>query len=101
MNILKKIKSIIPTYQKHGIDGLLYAILKNLKINTMYVSIIDKKKFYIGKKIINLSNKEVINGVYKSTKLTCKTHWGGFEISAKLVGFYEKQVQEKIIFIPI
>jgi len=45
MNILKKIKSIIPTYQKHGIDGLLYAILKNLKINTMYVSIIDKKKF--------------------------------------------------------
>ena len=99
MNTLRKIKSIIPTYQKHGIDGLLYAILKNLKINTMYVSIIEKKKFYIGKKIINLTNKEVINGVYKSTKLTCKTHWGGFEISAKLVGFYEQQVQEKIIFL--
>ena len=50
MNTLRKIKSIIPTYQKHGIDGLLYAILKNLKINTMYVSIIEKKKFILEKK---------------------------------------------------
>jgi|TARA_Y100000389_G_C17372580_1_gene469832 hypothetical protein len=47
MKIFSKIKSIIPTYQKHGIDGILYAILKNLKINTRFFSIIEKKNFYI------------------------------------------------------
>ena len=99
MKLFRKIKSIIPTYQKHGIDGLVYATLKNLKINTKFNSIIEKKKFYIGKKIMEISNKEVISGIYKSTKLTCKTHWGGLEISSKLVGFYEQQVQEKIIFL--
>ena len=99
MKIFKKIKSIIPTYQKHGIDGLLYAILKNLKINTRFVSILEKKKYYIEKRIIDLTNKEVINGVYKSTKLTCKTHWKGFDVSSKLIGFYEQQVQEKIIYL--
>ena len=32
MKLIRKIQSIIPTYQKHGIDGLVYAILKNLKL---------------------------------------------------------------------
>ena len=77
MKLFRKIKSIIPTYQKHGIDGLLFAILKNLKINTMYVSIIEKKKFYIGKRIINLTNKEVINlqNTLGRSRCICKISW--------------------------
>ena len=97
MNFFKKIKSIIPTYQKHGLDGVLYALLKNLKINTKFVSIIDKKKYHIEKKIIKLTNGNVINGFYKSSKLTCKTHWGGFDNSSKLIGLYEEQVQFKAV----
>ena len=97
MKIFTKVKSIIPTYQKHGIDGIIYSILKNLKLNTRFVSILEKKKYYIEKRIIDLTNKEVIKGPYKSTKLTCKTHWKGFDVSSKLIGFYEQQVQEKII----
>ena len=97
MKIFSKIKSIVPTYQKHGIDGILYAILKNLKVNMRFVSIIEKKKIYIEDRIKGLTNKEVINGPYKSTKLTCKTHWKGFDVSSKLLGFYEQQVQEKIV----
>tara|TARA_Y100000741_G_C18232393_1_gene550335 strand:- start:476 stop:1315 length:840 start_codon:yes stop_codon:yes gene_type:complete len=97
MKLIRKIQSIVPTYQKHGIDGLVYAILKNLKLNTKFVSIIDKKKYYLEKKIIQITNKTVLSGIYKSTKLTCKSHWGGFDTSSKLLGLYEKQVQEKIV----
>ena len=49
MKLIRKIQSIVPTYQKHGIDGLVYAILKNLKLNTKFVSIIDKKKILFRK----------------------------------------------------
>jgi len=97
MKLIKKIKSIIPTYQKHGLDGLVYAILKNLKLNTKFISIIEKKKFYIQKKIIKISNKTILNGIYKSTKLSCEDYWGGFDISSKLLGCYEEQVQKKIL----
>ena len=59
MKLIRKIQSIIPTYQKHGIDGLVYAILKNLKLNTKFISIIDKKKYYLEKRIIQITNKTV------------------------------------------
>ena len=97
MNFFRKIKSIKPTYQKHGLDGLIYALLKNLKINTKFVSIVDKKKHLTEKKIIKLTNKTIIQGLYKSTKLTCETHWAGFDVSSKLLGIYEEQVQSKIV----
>ena len=97
MKLIRKILSIIPTYQKHGIDGLIYAILKNLKLNSKFISIIEKKKYYLEKKIIKITNKIILSGIYKSTRLTCKSHWGGFDTSSKLLGFYEKQVQEKIL----
>ena len=69
MKLIRKIQSIIPTYQKHGIDGLVYAILKNLKLNTKFISIIDKKKYYLEKRIIQITNKSVLKGIYKSTNL--------------------------------
>jgi hypothetical protein len=99
MNFLRKVNSIIPTYQKHGLDGLIYAILKNLKLNTKFVSIIDKKKHVIEKKIIKISNKTILGGLYKSAKLTCQTHWQGFDTSSKLLGLYEEQVQNKIVYL--
>jgi len=97
MKLIRKIQSIKPTYQKHGIDGLIYVVLKNLKLNSKFISIIEKKKYYLEKKIIKITNKTILSGIYKSTRLTCESHWGGFDTSSKLLGFYEKQVQEKIL----
>ena len=97
MKLFSKIQSIFLTYNKHGLDGVIYAILRNLNIKTKYISIIEKKKKYIENKIIKLTDKTVIRGTYKSTKLTCSTNWGGFDTSSKLLGLYEEQVQKKII----
>ena len=67
MKLIRKIQSIIPTYQKHGIDGLVYSILKNLKLNTKFISIIDKKKYYLEKKIIQITNKSVLKSSTSGT----------------------------------
>jgi hypothetical protein len=99
LKIIQKIKLIPSTYTKHGIDGVIYAFLKNLGFNIKYHSILDKKKEELQKKIINLTKKKIISGLYKSTKLSCDTHWGGYSLSSKLLGTYEQQVQEKIIFL--
>ena len=95
--LLKKIKSIPLAYQKYGLDGVIYATLRNLGIKTKYNSIIDKKKDHTQKKIIHLTKKKIISGYYKSTYLNCNTSWSGFHYSSKLLGLYEHQVQEKII----
>jgi len=99
LKIIQKIKLIPSTYAKHGIDGVIYAFLKNLGFNIKYHSILDRKKEELQKKIINLTKKKIISGLYKSTKLSCDTHWGGYSLSSKLLGTYEQQVQEKIIFL--
>ena len=97
--LLKKIKSIPLAYKKYGLDGVFYATLRNLGIKTKYNSIIDRKKDQTQKKIIYLTKKKIISGYYKSTYLNCNTSWGGFDFSSKLLGLYEHQVQEKIIYL--
>jgi hypothetical protein len=99
LKIIQKIKLIPSTFIKHGIDGVIYAFLKNLGFNIKYYSILDKKKEVLQKIIINLTKKIIISGLYKSTKLCCDTHWGGYTLPSKLLGTYEQQVQEKIIFL--
>jgi hypothetical protein len=95
--IIRKFKSLFVVIKKNGIDGFYYALCRNLGFKIKYNSFIDKKKDLIKDKIIAITNKKIISGFYKSTYLSCNTHWGaGFDSSAKLLGLYEQQVQEKI-----
>ena len=56
--LLKKIKSIPLAYQKHGLDGVIYATLRNLGIKTKNNSIIDKKKDHTQKKNNSFNQKK-------------------------------------------
>ena len=56
--LLKKIKSIPLAYQKYGLDGVIYATLRNLGIKTKYNSIIDKKKRPYAKKNNSFNQKK-------------------------------------------
>ena len=101
MNIVtkfvKKIKSVPRVYDNFGLDGLLFSTLRNLGLKIKYQSIIDKKKEKLEKKIIEETNKTVIDGPYKNTYLNCKSNWGGYDSSSKLLGCYEQQIQNKIV----
>lgn len=63
-----------------------------------------KTKIYLTKKICLLSNYKIIYGPYKNVffmrkihKLKKNTHWVSYNLSCQLLGFYELEVQKKII----
>ena len=87
---------LIPSLLNQGFDILIYKVLKNLGIKLKYHSILERTKYFLEKKIIKLTKKKVISGIYKNLNLNCKSNWGGFDFSSKLLGTYEEQVQQKI-----
>ena len=97
LKIKRKINSIPIIYKNFGLDGIFFSILRNLGFKIEYQSIIDKRKKNLEKKIIVATSKIVVDGPYKDTYLNCKTNWGGYDWSSKLLGIYEYQVQKKMI----
>lgn len=90
-------KRIYIKYEKDEIWRIISLLLKKIKIQTKYSSLIDKKKYLLAKDIIKLTKCVVCNGYYKSLKLKAGEKNNRIDISSKLLGFYEQQVQEKII----
>jgi hypothetical protein len=58
-----------------------------------------KRKFNLYKKIEKITKHKVVNGYYKSLILSKNYNWNkdDVDLSPKLLGCYEEQVQEKII----
>ena len=96
MNYLKR---IYIKYEKDGIWRVISILLKKLNINTTYSSFIHKKKVNLYKKISEITKHKVIDGYYRSLILSKNYNWNkdDIDLSPKLLGCYEEQVQEKII----
>ena len=96
MNYLKR---IYIKYEKDGIWRVVSILLQKLGIKTTYSSFMHKKKFNLYKKISKITKHKVVNGYYKSLILSKNYSWNKYnvDLSSKLLGCYEEQVQEKII----
>ena len=97
MNYFKK---IYLKYEHRGVGYLVHYFLKKIGLKTRYSSFIHKKKSYLDNKIFNLTNGIVRAGLYKSLKLSKDQNWKNSidcDLSPKLLGIYEEQVQNKII----
>ena len=92
-------KRIYIKYERDGIWRVTSILLKKLGIHTTYSSFIHKKKVNLYKKISEITKHKVINGYYKSLILSKNYNWNkdDIDLSPKLLGCYEEQVQEKII----
>ena len=95
--IFKKLSVIPKLIKNEGLDAFYWRVLKNLGIKSEYYSIIEKRKFFLQKKIINMSKSKVIDGHYKDLYLNSNNFRGGYDLSSKLLGCYELEVQEKLI----
>ena len=91
-------------YQKEGfyvsiIHSLNYFFFKFFKSFFQINTPLHKYKIYLVKKIKKISNNRIMYGLYKNVyfNFDSGTHWNYFDISSKLIGFYEEQIQEKII----
>jgi hypothetical protein len=49
------------------------------------------------KKVIYVSERKIMSEIYKNVYLNPEAHWKIYDLSTKLLGFYEEQIQENII----
>jgi hypothetical protein len=99
---MKKFLIIKNYYQK---EGLLVAIIqlinfffrKILRANFRIDTPLDNLKKYLSKIVINASNRKIMSGIYKNVYLYPVSNWNLHDLSTKLFGFYEEQIQENII----
>lgn len=78
----------------HLVNYFFYIFLNNkMHIDTP----LEKYKKFLSEKIVSKTNKKIIGGLYESVYLNYESHWNISDFSSKLLGFYEQQVQEKII----
>ena len=92
-----RISKYLDTYKYGGITDLINRILAKLKINFKFKTQIERKKEYFLSKVIKLSNSQVMAGPYKNTEFVVKSYWGSYDMSSKLLGSYERHIQEKIV----
>ena len=92
-------KRIYIKYDNEGIERVISYFLNKFGINVIYPSFLIKKKFKIYEKVAKITKHKVTHGIYKSLILSKDYNWNNdnIDISSKLLGCYEQQVQEKII----
>ena len=99
MNYFKK---LYLTYENRGIGYVIHYFLKKIGYRTKYSSFIHKRKSYLDNIIFKLNSGVIKNGIYKSLKLSRERNWkaeNDTDLSSKLLGFYEEQVQKKIVVV--
>jgi hypothetical protein len=106
---MNKIKFLTNYIEKEGfyvtlIHIINFLILLIFKKNSFIKTPFHKTKIYITKKICILSNYKILYGPYKNVrfmkkvyKLKKSTHWVSHNLGCQLLGFYELEVQKKII----
>jgi len=101
-NLLTSIKTVKVFLIKEGffvttihlMNYFFYIFFNNkLHIDTP----LEKYKKFLAAEIVRITNKKIINGIYDSVYLNFESHWNISDFASKLLGFYEQQVQEKII----
>lgn len=95
--IKRKIESYKKIYEIFGFKGIVYKLLRKLKLIEKHDYFISERKKIIENKIINISQKKVLYGPYKDTFFSTLTNWSSDDTSSKLLGQYEMQIQEKIL----
>jgi hypothetical protein len=97
--IKKKLKKYHRIFKTNGLDGIYYYFINKNFNKTGISNFIDKKKHILGKKLAKYSKQKIIFGPYSGTKFINSYGWSNIDYSPKYLGTYEKQIQEKIIFL--
>ena len=84
-------------YNKHGTIGFINTLLGKLGLRYRFELPINKLIFFLNKEIEKKSKNRVLSGNYKNLYLDINKNWSKLDISSKFLGFYEKEVQDKII----
>ncbi len=97
--ISKKFRKYNSIFQNNGLDGVYYYFINKNFYKTGLSNFIEKKKKVLGKKLEKHSKQRIIFGPYSGTKLLNSHGWSNIDFAPKYLGTYERQIQEKIIFL--
>ena len=92
---MKIITKYFESFERYGLLNTISHILFKLNIKIRLHDRIWKKRIYLSKKINEICDGQIIDGIYKGTKLTYSSDYF-IAKPAQLLGCYEKEVQEEI-----
>ena len=92
---MKIITKYTENFKRYGFLNTISNILFKLNIKIRFHDRIWKKRIYLSKKLNEICKEQIIDGIYKGTKLTYSSDYF-IAKPAQLLGCYEKEVQEEI-----
>ena len=84
-------------YARNGITGLLNVLFGKIGLKFRIKSALDLRIKWIGDYIKRSTNNIVYSGLYKGMKINENYFWSQKDISSKLLGVYELEVQNMIL----
>lgn len=89
--------------KRDGIIGFLNILIGKLGLKFRFHTALDKRKLWLVDHLFKISNDKVMSGPFKGMKLLKKSSWDkkiyefNPDLSSKIVGCYEQEVQSKIV----
>lgn len=83
-------------YQRSGLVGVINVFFGKIGIKFRLKDLIQKRIIYLHNTLKELTKSQVQGGIYKSMKLT-KIKWHDYDYLPKILGVYEKEVQEELL----
>lgn len=94
--MLKKIFNKVKT---DGLDGIWFRILRLFNKDIVYNNLFEKKKYELSLNLYKEHNNLVIYGPYKGIFFSENNHWGIGDLGPKIIGLYEFEVQNKLLYL--
>ena len=85
------------SYERNGLIGVINVLLGKFGIKFRFKSSMELRITWIGNYIKRLTNNTVNTGLYKGMKVHNNTFWSQKDISTRLLGLYELEVQNVIL----
>ena len=98
MNI-SKFKFVL---KRDGIIGFFNTLIGKFGLKFRFHTSLDKRKIWLVDYLFSISSGKVISGLFKGMKLVKKSNWDkkiykfNTDLSSKIVGCYEQEIQDKI-----
>jgi hypothetical protein len=89
-------KKFIIAYQRDQHIGLINVFFSKVGLNFRIKNSIQKRIKLLEKELKIISKKIVMNGCYSGMKLTENYKWNDYDYCSKVLGLYEKEVQQKL-----
>ena len=85
------------SYDRNGLIGVINVLLGKIGIKFRFKSLMELRIIWIANHIKRFTNNTVNTGLYKGMKVHNNTFWSQKDISTRLLGFYELEVQNVIL----